>query len=276
VCVHRVSPFNYCIRFIKQHGQALPTTAIIAGFNNEDAADDISTALAAAAVDKQIPPFVNLATARKNAVGKVKVSEMGNGMGFASGSIGALIGGLSCILLGPAGMAAGAATGAAIGVAGTKALVEGSIDKSKVKDMANALPTGSSGLIVVYDTLPIDKELWKTVEVQQTRDEILYALAKDMGDSLRAGTACAYLYALTEDGVIATRTAVGEEALNIQGLIATEAAVAGGQAVATEDAIVYEAAGTDGIEAAYKAGVVTEDGKATLTAAVAAVEAVEE
>lgn len=250
----------------------LPTTAIIAGFNNKDAADDISTSLAAAAVDRQIPPFVNLATARKNAVGKVKVSEMGNGMGFASGTIGALIGGLSCVLLGPAGMAAGAAAGAAIGVAGTKALVEGSIDKSKVKDMANALPAGSSGLIVVYDTLPIDKALWKTVEVQQTRAEILYALAKDMGDSLRAGIDCAYMYALTEDGIIATRMAVGEKALDIQGLVATEAAIAGGQVAATEDAIIYEAQGTDGIEAAYKAGVVTEDGKATLTEAVAAVD----
>jgi uncharacterized membrane protein len=216
----------------------LPTTVIIAGFNNEDAADDISMSLAAAAVDKQIPPFVNMAVAKKNAVGKVKVSEMGNGMGFAYGSIGALVGGLSCILFGPAGMAAGAAAGAAIGVAGTKALVEGSIDKSKVKDMANALPTGSSGLIVVYDALPIDKELWKTVEVQQTRDEILYALAKDMGDSLRAGTDCAYMYALTEDGVIATRTAVGEKALDIQGLVATEAAIAAGQVAATENAVI--------------------------------------
>lgn len=158
-------------------------------------------------------------------------------------------------------------------MAGTKALVEGSIDKSKIKDIATAFPPQSSGLIVVYDALPIDKELWKTVEVQQTRDEILYALAKSIGDTLRARTAgCAYCYALTEEGIVATRVASGEDALNIQGLVATEAGIAGGETTVTKDAIVYECAGTDGIEAAYKAGVVTDDGKATLTEAVAAVE----
>jgi len=246
----------------------LPTTVIIAAFQNEDEADTISTSLAAAVVDKEMPPFLNMAVACKNASGKVKVSEMGNGLGFAWGSVGALVGGLACILLGPAGMAAGAAVGAAVGVAGTKMLVEDSIDKSKIKDMTNALPCGSSGLILVFDALPIDKELWKTVDVQQVRDDMLYALAKDMGDSLRGGTDCAYMYAVTEEGVIATRVALGEDAANIQGLVATEAAIAGGDVTATKDAIVYECAGTDGIEAAYKAGAVTEDGKAALTAAV--------
>lgn len=213
-----------------------------------------------------------MAVVRKDTSGKVKVSEMGNGTGLAGGAVGALVGGLSCLLLGPAGMAAGAAVGAAVGVAGTKILVEGSIDKSKIKEVSSALPKGSSGLIVVYDVLPIDEELWKSVDVQQTRDDMLYALAKDMGDSLRAGTACAYMYAVTDDGVIATRTATGEDAMNLQSLIATEEGIATGKVTATEDAIIYECNGTDGIEAAYKAGVVTEDGKATLTEAVAAVD----
>lgn len=78
----------------------LPTTVIIAAFNDEDAADTISAGLAKAALDKQIPQFLNLAIARKDESAKVKVSEMGNGLGFASGTIGALVGGLSCILLG--------------------------------------------------------------------------------------------------------------------------------------------------------------------------------
>lgn len=252
----------------------LPTTVVIAAFNNEDAADAVSTALAKAVGDKEIPPFVNMACAKKNATGNVKVSEMGNGLGFAGGSVGALVGGLSCILLGPAGVAAGAAVGAAVGVAGTNALVEGSIDKTKVKALANALPTGSSSIMIIYDVLPIDKQLWKTVEVQQTRDDILYSLAKDMGDTLRAGTDCAYMYAITEEGVIATRTVVGEDALNVQGLIASEAAIAGGEVAVTENAIIYECAGADGanvaVEAAYDAGVITNDGKATLKAYAAA------
>lgn len=171
-------------------------------------------------------------------------------------------------------MAAGAAAGAAIGVAGTKALVTSSIDKSKMKEVGAAFPTSSSGLVVVYDALPIDKALWKSVEVQQTRDEILYQLAKDLGDSLRAGQDVAYMYAVTEEGVIATRMVAGEEALNLQGLIATDASVAGGEVTLTENAIVYEVAGADAtdvsIEAAYDAGVITEDGKAAIKAHVAA------
>lgn len=81
----------------------LPTTVIVAAFQNEGAADEISTGLAAAVVDKQIPPFLNLAVVTKDQVGKVKATEMGNGLGFAGGSVGALVGGLSCVLLGPAG-----------------------------------------------------------------------------------------------------------------------------------------------------------------------------
>jgi hypothetical protein len=42
---------------------------------------------------------VNMAIAVNNENGKVKVCKMGNGLGFAYGSIGGLVGGLPCILL---------------------------------------------------------------------------------------------------------------------------------------------------------------------------------
>jgi hypothetical protein len=97
--------------------------------------------------------------------------------------------------------------------------------------------TGSYGLvIVVFEVAAIEKKVWNMVEVQQTRDEILYVLAKDIGDtSLHARQDCAYyFYALIEDDIVAwlpsgrqPRIAMDKEATNIEGLVITGQAIAG-------------------------------------------------
>ena len=46
---------------------------------------------------------------------------------------------------------------------------------------------------------------------------MVYGLSTDIGDTLRGGQDVAYVFAVTEEGVVAKRAAVGEEAADIQG-----------------------------------------------------------
>jgi uncharacterized membrane protein len=74
----------------------LPTTVVIAVFNNEGQADMIASSLMKAIISKQIHGITHehMAMTIKNENGKVKVCEMGNGLRFAYGSIGGFVGGL--------------------------------------------------------------------------------------------------------------------------------------------------------------------------------------
>jgi hypothetical protein len=65
---------------------------------------------------------------------------------------------------------------------------------------------------------------------------------------------------VTEEGVVAERMAAGEDAADIQGLVATEEGVVVGHAVATEEGVAYEVLAAAGDDVAYEAGVVTEEG----------------
>lgn len=247
----------------------LPTVALISAFTDEETADKVLSSLAKA---KDMPAVANFAVVRSNKSSKLKVKEMASPLAVTSGTAGGVIGALACCLLGPAGVAAGAAVGATIGAAGTKALVEGSLDKKHVKEACAKLPAETSAIILVFQEVVIDKSLWKMDETQQMNDALLTTLATDIAQSLGDGNDVAYLYALTDEGIIATRMAVGDEAADIQGLVGTADGVVAGNVATTPDAVAYDVAGTDGIDAAHQAGVITDDGKATLTEAAAAVD----
>lgn len=232
-------------------------------------ADNVLSGLTKA---KDMPCIADFAVVRSDDSAKLKVKEMASPLAVTSVAAGGVIGGLACCLLGPAGVAAGAAIGATIGAAGTKALVDGSLDKKNVKQACANLPAKTSAIILVFQEVAIEKDLWKMQEVQQMNDAMLATLATDIGTSLGNGKDVAYLYALTDEGIVATRMAVGDEAAGIQALVGTADGVVTGNVAMTPDAVAYDVAGTDGITAAHQAGVITDDGKATLKEAAATVD----
>ena len=91
-------------------------------------------------------------------------------------------------------------------------------------------------------------------------------MSTDVGNTLRAGQDVAYVFAVTEEGVVAQRRAAGEDAADIEALVITEEGVVVGQAVATEEGVAYEVAASTGDEAAYEAGVATEEGAVVVDA----------
>jgi uncharacterized membrane protein len=244
----------------------------VAAYRDERAADQVADALKRAKGYGQIY-YQNLAVVRKNPEGKVKIKETGD-MSFGPGAgIGAVVGGALGLLAGPGGLVAGAAAGAAIGGAGA-ALHDAGIPDERLEEIGDVLGPGNSAVIGIFEQVRVDKETM--VEIDQSTAEAVEALAADIGTTLQAGQDVAYVLAVTEEGVVARREAVGEEAVDIQALVVTAEGAVAGQAVATEEGVAYEVAAATEDEAAYEAGVVTDEGAAVVDAYASADEAYEE
>jgi uncharacterized membrane protein len=226
------------------------------------AADQVAGAIKQAKHDGQLN-YKNIAVIRKNEEGKVKIKETGDMGGGVGAAIGAVAGGALALVAGPLGLAAGAAAGAVIGGAGA-ALHDAGIPNERLEEIGDVLGPGNSALIAIFDEVKVDKATMK--EIDQSAAETVEALAADIGTTLEGGQDVAYAMAITQDGVVALREAVGDDATNISAILVTEEGVVAGQAVATEDGVAYEVAVTAGDEVAYEAGVATEEGAAVVDA----------
>ena len=240
----------------------VPTQIVIAAFHEEEAAGQVADALKQAKHDHLLY-YRNVAVIRKDQKGKVKVKETGDMSGGVGAGIGAVVGGFFGLLAGPAGLAAGAAAGAVIGGAGS-ALSDAGLDNKRLKQFGTVLQPGNSAVIAVFEEVKVDRATMK--EVDQDLDEVVYNLSTDVGNTLRAGQDVAYVFAVTEEGVVAQRRAAGEDAADIEALVVTEEGVVVGQAVATEEGVAYEVAAATEDEAAFEAGVVTEEGAVVVDA----------
>jgi len=240
----------------------VPTQIVIAAFHEEEAAGQVADGLKEAKKQHQLS-YRNVAVIRKDEKGKVKVKETGDMGGGVGAGVGAVVGGAFGILAGPAGLAAGAAAGAVIGGAGA-ALIDSGLDNKRLKKIGDVLQPGNSAIIAVFEEVKVDKATMK--EVDKDLEEVVYGLSTDIGDTLRAGQDVAYVFAVTEEGVVAERMAAGEEAADIQALVITQEGVVAAQAVATEDGVAYEVAAATEDEVAYEAGVATEEGAVVVDA----------
>jgi uncharacterized membrane protein len=248
----------------------VPTQVVIAAYHDEGAADEVADALKKAK-RRLLVYYRNVAVIRKDAKGKVKIKETGDMSGGVGAGVGAVVGGALGILAGPAGLAAGAAAGAVIGGAGA-GLHDAGIPDERLEQIGSVLQPGNSAIIAIFQEAKVDKTTMK--EIDKGAAEAVYSLSTDIGDTLRAGQDVAYVFAVTEEGIVAERVAAGEEAADIQKLVVTEEGVAAGAAVATEEGVVYEAAVATEEGAAYETGVVTEEGAVVAGAAATEEEAV--
>jgi uncharacterized membrane protein len=233
----------------------VPVQLVVAAYRDEGAADQVADALKQAKQYDEIY-YQNLAVVRKDAEGKVKIKETGD-MSFGPGAgIGAVVGGALGLLAGPAGLVAGAAAGAAIGGAGA-ALHDAGIPDERLEEIGGVLGPRNSAFIGIFDQVRVDKETME--EIDQSVVEAVEALAADIGTTLQGGQDVAYVFAVTEDGVVAKREAAGKEAADIQALVVTPKGAVAGRAVATEEGVAYEVAAATEDAVAAEHGVVTED-----------------
>jgi uncharacterized membrane protein len=234
----------------------------VAAYRDEQAADQVADALKQAKQYGEIY-YQNLAVVRKNPEGKVKIKETGDVGGGVGATVGGVVGGALGLLAGPGGLVAGAAAGAVIGGAGA-ALHDAGIPNERLEELGDVLGPGNSAFIGIFDQVRVDKETMQ--EIDQSAADAVEALAADIGTTLQGGQDVAYVFAVTEDGVVARREAAGEEAADIQALVVTPEGAVAGRAAASEEGVAYEVAAATEDEAAYEAGVATEGGAAVVDA----------
>jgi uncharacterized membrane protein len=248
----------------------VPTQVVIAAYHDEAAADEVADALKKAKRRLQIY-YRNVAVIRKDARGKVKIKETGDMSGGIGATVGAVVGGGLGLLAGPGGLVAGAAAGAVIGGAGA-GLHDAGIPDERLKEIGGVLGNGNSAFIAIFQEAKVDKATMK--EVDKGAAEAVDSLAADIGSTLQAGQDVAYVFAVTEEGVVAERVASGEEAADIQALFVTPEGAMTASATATEEGIAYEVAAVSEEGVVYEAGVATEEGAAIVGAAATENEAV--
>jgi uncharacterized membrane protein len=248
----------------------VPTQVVIAAYHDENAADQIADAVKMAKMRGMLS-YKNVAVVRKTENGKIKIKETGDMSGGIGATVGAVVGGGLGLLAGPGGLVAGAAVGAVIGGAGA-GLHDAGIPDERLKEIGGVLGNGNSAFIAIFQEAKVDKATMK--EVDKGAAEAVESLAADIGGTLQAGLDVAYVFAITEEGVVAERVASGEEAADIQALVVTPEGAVAASAAATEEGVAYEvtAASEEGV--VYEAGIATEEGAAIVGGAATENEAV--
>jgi uncharacterized membrane protein len=118
---------------------------LIAAYVDERGADNALAALKQAKAEGKFY-YEDAAVVRRDAEGKVHVSETGDTSPGKAAAIGGVIGGVLGLLGGPAGMAVGASAGAALGA--MAGMHDAGFDNENLKKIGGALPAGTSALAV--------------------------------------------------------------------------------------------------------------------------------
>lgn len=228
---------------------------MLAAFVDEMAADQVLDAMKQA---KKVGTFYfdDAAVVRQDAKGKVHIKETGDMSTGKGGGIGALIGGVVGLLGGPAGVALGAGAGAAIGA--ISAHTDGGFSHDSLKEIGNALLPGTSAIAATTSKKFVEvvrRETPKEQTISTARE-----LAAEIHARLTAREDVLLGLVITEEGIAATQVISSPTMVEIFDIAATEDGAAADHVVATEQGVAYEVGATDGTDAAYEAGVVTEDG----------------
>ncbi len=205
---------------------------LVAAYTQERAAEAVQDALAQAGSDAGAM-FGDSALVRRDAEGRVHISESGDMSTGAGAGIGALIGGVIGLLGGPQGMVVGAGVGAAIG--GLAAHADTGFDNESLEVLGAALPPGTSALVVTTSQSFIE-----TVREQATEGENLVAAAQiagAIGGRLAARQDVLMAMLITESGVSANTVLSAPDELAMFEITATDEGVSARGGVATTQGV---------------------------------------
>jgi uncharacterized membrane protein len=177
-----------------------PVQLLIAAFRDENGASAALSMLKEAKKEKLVA-IKDAAILRKDAQGKLHVSETGDMTGTRGGVIGAVVGAGLGIITGGATLAI-AGIGAIAGGLAAK-LRDSGFDDSRLKKLGEGLTPGSSAIVAVIEhTWVADLQ----AELQKAGAEVVTeAIAADIAAQLEAGRSAAYTAIASDEGVVAGR-----------------------------------------------------------------------
>ena len=205
----------------------VPVQVVVAAFKDEEAADEVLAELRGAKWAGLIG-IREAAVIRRDEKNKLHIKEPKDWGGGKGAVVGGLVGGFIGLLAGPVGLIG--VTGAVVGGLTAK-LRDSGIPDERLKYIGDALPPGSSALIAV-----IEHRWVKDLENQLSEagaEVMTETISADIAEQLEAGRDVAYTAVKTEDEIEAERAAVGQDQVEVGGLVVTEDGLAFTDAVAT-------------------------------------------
>jgi uncharacterized membrane protein len=209
----------------------VPVQVVIAAFKDEKAADqallDLKTAKWAGVIGIQ-----NAAVLRLDQKNKLHIKETGDWGGGKGAVAGAVLGGFVGLLAGPVGWLG--LTGAVIGGLAAKLRDSGFSDE-RLETLGGALQPGTSALVAAIEhrwVADLEKQMGEAGAEVMTEE-----ISADIAGQLEAGREVAYTALSTQDAFAARRTAVGEDHVEVSGLVLTEDGFVAAEAVATEEGV---------------------------------------
>jgi len=236
----------------------VPVQVIVAAFQDEKAAKSVLKELKQASRDGLIK-IENAAVLRKDQMGRLHIKEthdMGGGKGAALGGVG----GAAIGLVAGAALAAPVVVGALVGGLVAK-LRDSGFSNKRLESMGEGLQPGTSAIVAVVEHTWVAKVEEALAEAQA---EVISAeIQADIADQLEAGHEVAYSVISSQEGMAASRVAVGEDQVEGGQLVIDDTGVYGGRFVANEDGFAVEAMAVteDGVVDALVVGVVDDEGE---------------
>jgi uncharacterized membrane protein len=234
----------------------VPVQVIVAAFQDEKAAKAALKELKQASREGLIK-IENAAVLRKDKKGKLHIKEthdMGGGKGAALGGVG----GAAIGLVAGAALAAPVVVGALVGGLVAK-LRDSGFSNKRLESMGEGLQPGTSAIVAVVEHTWVAKVEEALAEAQA---EVVSAeIQADIADQLEAGHEVAYSVISSQEGMAASRVAVGEDQVEGGKLVIDDTGVYGGRFVANEDGFAVEAMAVteDGVVDALVVGVVDDE-----------------
>jgi uncharacterized membrane protein len=190
----------------------------------------------------------NMAICKCDIAGKMSVKELGNPTALeaaASGAVtGNLLGSFSRLMIGDGRGARGYGKNASLTKLANKA-VQG-MDKRKLNKLGRALRPGTSALVLVFDEVIVNTKEYnkKMKDHKETTQMINEIICEKITKHLSNGEDIAFHLTFDEQGLAATRTVVGNDAVQVRDVVlgqdaaAIETTTTTGKGVATETIMI--------------------------------------
>jgi uncharacterized membrane protein len=212
-----------------------PIQFIVAAYQTEDGAKEALADLKQAKKKKLIA-ITNAAVLRKDAKGKIHITETADMGGGKGASIGGVAGAAIGVVAG-ATLAAPVAIGALIGGLTAKLRDSGFKDE-RLDLLGENLTPGSSALVAVIEHTWVD-EIAKELE-EGGADMFTAEVSQAVADQLEAGHDVAYSVLATDQGLAAWESSVGDDGVSGAAVVVGRDEALGARYVATEDGFAVE------------------------------------
>eukprot|EP00529_Nitzschia_sp_RCC80_P030279 CAMPEP_0113488076 /NCGR_PEP_ID=MMETSP0014_2-20120614/25831_1 /TAXON_ID=2857 /ORGANISM="Nitzschia sp." /LENGTH=301 /DNA_ID=CAMNT_0000381779 /DNA_START=96 /DNA_END=1001 /DNA_ORIENTATION=- /assembly_acc=CAM_ASM_000159 len=223
----------------------IPTQIFVGAYQGEEVAQSIERLVCDEEWDSKQLIVTNMAICSCDIAGKRRVKELGNPTALEAAAsatvVGDLLGSVSRLMIGDRrGGDAKNFRRSSLAKLATKAV--SGMDKSKLDKLGRSLTPGTSLLVLVFDEVIVNTKEYKSKmqDHKETTGLINDILCEKIKKHLSLGEDIAFHLTLDDDGLAATRTVIGNDAVQVRDIVMGHDAAAMETVTTTEKGVATE------------------------------------